>query len=58
MAKRARLPDELAELVRARGSCERCGTTENLQCAHIISRRYSQTRCRLDNAANFVCGKL
>jgi hypothetical protein len=45
-----------AELVRARGSCERCGTTENLQCAHIISRRYSQTRCRLDNAFCLCAG--
>lgn len=39
-----------AELVRARGACTRCGHTENLQCAHIISRTYATTRCRMDNA--------
>ncbi len=39
-----------AAIVRARGACEACGTTQNLQCAHIISRRYAQTRTRLDNA--------
>jgi hypothetical protein len=43
-------------LVRARGACERCGRTENLQCAHIISRRYSHTRCRLDNAFCLCAG--
>lgn len=39
-----------AELVRARGACERCGSTAYLQCAHIVSRRFSHTRCELDNA--------
>lgn len=39
-----------AELVRARGACERCGATDSLECAHIVSRRFSHTRCRLDNA--------
>lgn len=37
-------------LVRARGACENCGSITNLQCAHIVSRRYSATRTRLDNA--------
>lgn len=42
-----------AQLVRARGACERCGVSgeiEPLQCAHIISRRYSHTRCDTRNA--------
>ncbi len=39
-----------SQIVRARGRCENCGATTNLQCAHIISRRYAQTRTRLDNA--------
>jgi hypothetical protein len=39
-----------SELVRARGRCQNCGSTEHLQCAHIISRRYANTRTRLDNA--------
>ena len=33
-------------VVRARGRCERCGESDysKLQCAHVISRRYSATR--------------
>src|SRR5690348_5858175 len=38
------------ELVRARGACERCGSTQNHQCAHIVSRKFSNTRTELDNA--------
>ncbi len=39
-------------LVRARGYCENCGESDptKLQCAHIVSRRYSHTRVRLENA--------
>jgi len=29
-----------SQLIRARGRCERCGTTEWLQAAHIIRRRH------------------
>lgn len=32
-------------VVRSRGRCERCGSTSNLQAAHIVPRRYSVTRC-------------
>lgn len=39
-----------SQLVRMRGACQRCGAFTNLQCAHIISRRYSATRCDLKNA--------
>jgi hypothetical protein len=42
-----------SELVRARGACQRCGTTSEhaqLQCAHIVSRRYTATRCDFANA--------
>lgn len=41
-----------SKIVRARGFCEKCGNTSNLQCAHIISRRFSNTRCV---AANALC---
>lgn len=42
-----------AELVRARGACERCGTTSRqLHCAHIFSRRYAATRC---DPRNGIC---
>ena len=39
-------------IVRSRGYCENCGddTYEKLQCAHIISRRYSATRTDETNA--------
>ncbi len=41
-----------SELVRARGHCQNCGESvpSKLQAAHIVSRRYSRTRVRLDNA--------
>ena len=41
-----------ALITRSKGSCEKCGTGEQgfLQCAHIISRKYSWTRTDLNNA--------
>ena len=39
-----------AKIVRSLGYCENCGTSNALQCAHIISRKYSHTRTDLDNA--------
>ena len=39
-----------ALIVRSRGRCEKCGSRHVLQCAHIISRKYSWTRTDLDNA--------
>src|SRR5690606_26286582 len=44
-----------SRLIRAQGYCERCGdqwqsTGSKLECAHIVSRRYSRTRTDLDNA--------
>jgi len=39
-----------ALIIRSRSSCECCSRTNNLQCAHIISRKYSWTRTALDNA--------
>jgi hypothetical protein len=43
--------DLFSLLVRQRdGACRRCGSTSNLQCAHVISRRYTRTRCDLSNA--------
>lgn len=37
-------------IVRSTGACERCGSTSHLQCAHILSRRYTATRCLRGNA--------
>lgn len=37
-------------VVRARGRCERCGSTSGLQAAHIISRKFSATRTDERNA--------
>ena len=40
-----------SRIVRHRAKrCERCGSKDNLQCAHIISRTFSATRCELENA--------
>jgi hypothetical protein len=39
-----------SEIIRSIGECENCYSTEWLQCAHIISRRYSNTRTDLRNA--------
>jgi predicted restriction endonuclease len=39
-----------ALIIRAHGSCVKCGNDHTLQCAHIISRKYSWTRTDLDNA--------
>jgi hypothetical protein len=41
---RNRMDREISIQVRARGKCERCGKTEQLQCCHIFSRRYSKMR--------------
>ena len=39
-----------ALIVRDAGRCLKCDTDYTLQCAHIISRKYSRTRTDLDNA--------
>lgn len=39
-----------SKIIRSRGDCLRCGSVEYLQTAHIITRRYSATRCDLRNA--------
>ena len=41
-----------SKIIRSRGECEKCGSTDYLQCAHIVSRRYSATRC---DTANALC---
>lgn len=46
-----------SKIIRARdGHCVSCGTNQNLQCAHIISRRYSGTRCDTENAITLCAG--
>jgi 5-methylcytosine-specific restriction endonuclease McrA len=37
-------------IVRSVGHCQSCGTTERLQCAHVVSRRYLGVRYDLRNA--------
>lgn len=41
-----------SEIIRSRGACENCGRSQGvqLQTAHIISRRYTNTRVNPDNA--------
>ena len=45
-----------SELVRTAGYCESCGGSNYLQCAHVISRRYSATRTLLNNAFALCAG--
>ena len=43
--------DKLFSLkVRSVGKCERCGSTSNLQCAHVYSRKNLSIRWDLENA--------
>jgi 5-methylcytosine-specific restriction endonuclease McrA len=46
---RNKLDKIVSEIVRSRGKCQRCGTKENLQTAHIFGRTYLNTRWSLDN---------
>lgn len=40
-----------AQIVRARGRCERCGIVDDtLQCAHIVARSFMATRTDENNA--------
>ena len=39
-----------AKIIRSLGSCEHCGSSTNLQCAHILSRRFVATYTSLRNA--------
>lgn len=45
-----------SELVRSKGFCLRCRRTDNLQCSHIRSRRFSATRTDLANAQCLCAG--
>ena len=45
-----------SQIIRADGTCESCGTTENIQCAHIIRRGYTATRTDTANALP-LCAK-
>jgi len=42
--------DLFSKLIRKAGKCHRCGEKNFLQTAHIISRRYHNTRWDLSNA--------
>lgn len=38
-----------SDIIRSQGVCDKCGSTRNLQCAHVISRRHLKTRFDLEN---------
>ena len=40
MTAKATCDTYFSKVVRARGACERCGAGDQLECAHIIRRRY------------------
>jgi hypothetical protein len=46
---RRKLDKICSEIVRGRGRCEWCRSKESLQCCHIFSRVYNNTRWDLDN---------
>lgn len=46
----------VSTLVRKQGLCDRCGSTKNLQAAHIISRTYMATRFDLENLLCLCAG--
>lgn len=45
-----------SKIIRSVGYCEKCGSTDWLQTSHIISRRYSATRCDERNS-QCLCAK-
>jgi hypothetical protein len=50
---RKRADRHFSHVVRALGMCQRCGKDfdlADLDCAHIVVRRYARTRCLQDNA--------
>ena len=38
------------DIVKSDGICEKCGSREFLQCAHVVSRSYKQVRWDFNNA--------
>jgi len=46
---RNKLDKIVSEIVRSRAKCQMCGRENNLQCCHIFSRTYNNTRWSLDN---------
>lgn len=57
-SKLKKIADDLfSKYIRARdGRCQKCGTDQNLQCAHIFSRGYGQIRYDLQNAVALCRG--
>jgi len=53
---RNKLDKICSEIVRARGKCEKCGSRNNLQCCHIFSRTYNNTRWDLENLLSLCAG--
>ncbi len=52
-----RCDDLLREILKIKHSdCQKCGVTQNLQVSHIVSRRFSATRCDPDNV-QLLCAK-
>lgn len=45
-----RADDLCRQVVHARGACERCGATRNLQWAHVVRRNYAAVRVDPTNA--------
>lgn len=49
--------DELfSRIIRSAGKCAECGATDSLQCCHVLSRRFANTRCEEANAFCLCAG--
>jgi len=53
---RRKLDKLCSEIVRKRGKCERCGSRNNIQCCHIFSRTYNNTRWDIENLVALCAG--
>jgi 5-methylcytosine-specific restriction endonuclease McrA len=45
-----------SKIIRHNKGCQRCGSRNSVQCSHIVSRRFSNTRTDTDNA-QALCAK-
>lgn len=52
----AQLDREFSLLIRSKGKCERCNSTQHLQTSHIYSRRYMSIRWSVMNAMCLCAG--
>jgi hypothetical protein len=50
---RNKLDKICGQIVRSKGSCERCKSNKFIQCCHVFSRKFNNTRWDIEN--NLLC---